>query len=204
MLSELVLAFNLLCSVVLVVLFIVMMKRVNQNNIDLNARLDGYFSGVKSDFDKLNVSCELMRDSTDKGVNSLVNLISRLRVENLIGLDSKLSANKEFIEEDEHYLKRYGFSKVVEIVDKIADTTTTVNYDEKGDITEARTYANDNGTLKYLASYKNGSVEVGMEFESLNLSREYEYDEAGEVKQVVEYTYDDDSNVIEKVIHKNH
>ncbi|MFS1437036.1 hypothetical protein [Shewanella sp. 10N.286.48.A6] len=120
----------------------------------------------------------------------LTKSIHTLRIENTIEITNELGKHTELTVDTEEFTKQLGNCKVLKITDKHSGQVTQVYY-ENGVKRSSDTFANEQ--LKYQMFYSaDGNPEKGLEFNGQEqIVFEYLYDEAGEINQRTEFSFDE-------------
>ncbi|WP_371377693.1 hypothetical protein [Thalassotalea aquiviva] len=132
------------------------------------------------------------------GLEQLTSLIASLRIENLIEITNELAKHQELSVDTDEFTKQLGDCKVLKITDKHSGQVTEVFY-ENGIKRSSDTF--DGDLLKYQMFFnEDGKPEKGLEFDKQErIIFEYLYDDAGEIHQRTDVTYDENGNKSEQV-----
>jgi len=177
--------------------------------LEENLIVDNKTNSIKSLVESLNEilinsieeSNESMQNKLSKIENnytSVVSLVNNLRIDNLINLINGIGEYKEGIYEDEHFLQEVEHCRIIKLTDKSTKEVTHVYYGENGEKSYTETFLNNR--LKYIMKYEKGKLKTGFELnDDSETLFEYSYDDAEEISKKIEYIYDANSKLKDKI-----
>lgn len=170
-------------------------KSLNQGHVQLNASLSENFDELRKISKQTNFASLQQQLSN---FEQLTNQVQKLRIENAIELTNALCKHQELQVTTDAFIKHLGECKVLKIEDKLTGQFTLVSYENDKKISTS-TYSEN--LLKYQMFFdESEQAERGVELNSHGeIIFEYHYDKAGEINKRVEFIYNNENEVPQKI-----